>query len=119
MTESGRSRLVEIRSYTLAPGTRTEFHRLVTERAMPLLAQARMDVVAYGPSPHDDKSYYLIRVFDDLAHREEAEAEFYAGTAWRDGPREAILALIESYTEFVIELDDSVIDHLRSRVPRS
>lgn len=109
------SRLVEIRSYKLAPGTRAEFHQLVTERAMPLLAQARMDVVAYGPSLHDEDSYYLIRAFDDLAHREQAEASFYGGSPWRDGPREAILALIDTYTEFVIELDDAVIDHLRAR----
>ncbi len=109
------SRLLEIRSYKLAPGTRAEFHRLVTERAMPLLEKARMDVVAYGPSPHDDSSYYLMRSFDDLAHREQAEAAFYGGAPWREGPREAILALIESYTEFVIELDESVIDRLRTR----
>jgi hypothetical protein len=115
------SRLVEIRSYNLAPGTRAEFHRLVTERAMPLLEQARMDVVAYGPSPHDDNSYYLIRAFDDMAHRERAEASFYGGAPWRDGPREAILELIENYAEFVIELSDAVIDGLRVRpaIPRS
>ena len=114
-------RLVEIRSYNLVPGTRAEFHRLVTERAMPLLQQVRMDVVAFGPSPHDDSSYYLIRAFDDLAHRERSEAAFYGSAAWRDGPREAILELIKSYAEFVIELDEAVIDGLRARpaVPRS
>lgn len=114
-------RLVEIRSYNLAPGTRAEFHRLVTERAMPLLEQARMDVVAFGPSPHDDHSYYLMRAFDDLAHRDASETAFYGGAPWREGPREAILALIEHYTEFVLEMDDVVIDRLRTRpaIPRS
>ncbi|HET9939786.1 MAG TPA: NIPSNAP family protein [Candidatus Eisenbacteria bacterium] len=115
------SRLVEIRSYNLKPGTRAEFHRLVMERAMPLLEQVRMDVVAFGPSPHDDNSYYLIRAFDDPAHRDASEAAFYGGAPWREGPREAILALIENYAEFVIELDEAVIDRLRTRpvVPRS
>ena len=115
------TRLVEIRSYNLKPGTRAEFHRLVTERAMPLLERVRMDVVAYGPSPHDETSYYLIRAFDDMAHRERSEADFYGGPLWREGPREAILALIESYAEFVIELDEAVIDRLRARpaIPRS
>ena len=115
------SRLVEIRSYNLKPGTRAEFHRLVAERAMPLLEEVRMDVVAYGPSPHDDRSYYLIRAFEDLAHRDASEAAFYGGALWRDGPREAILALIENYAEFVIELDEAVIDRLRARpaIPRS
>ncbi|HEX5031884.1 MAG TPA: NIPSNAP family protein [Candidatus Eisenbacteria bacterium] len=111
------SRLVEIRSYNLKPGTRAEFHRLVTERAMPLLERARMDVVAFGPSPHDDDSYYLIRAFDDLAHRDTSETAFYGGAPWLEGPRAAILALIENYAEFVIELDETVIDRLRARPP--
>jgi len=115
------TRLVEIRSYNLKPGTRAEFHRLVSERAMPLLEQSQMDVVAFGASPHDDSSYYLIRAFDDLAHRDRSEAAFYGGPLWREGPREAILALIENYAEFVIELDEAVIDRLRARpaIPRS
>lgn len=107
-------RLIEIRSYTLKRGVRDDFHRRVVEDVMPLLDRAGMDVVAFGPSPHDETSYFLIRAFDSLDHRESSEAAFYGGTPWLEGPREAILERIETYTEFVLELDEAVIGSLRS-----
>lgn len=104
---------VEIRSYTLKPGTRDKFHRLFLEEAMPLLKRWDVDVVAYGPSLHDENSYYLMRNFESLTQREESENAFYDSDEWRQGPREQIIACIENYTEFVIELDDVTIQGLR------
>ena len=37
---------------------------------------------------------------------------------WRQGPREAILSLIETYTEVVLEMDEATVDGLR-RVDKS
>ena len=104
---------VEIRSYTLKPGTRDEFHRLFVEEAFPMLDRWNVDVVAYGPSLHDENSYYLMRRFDSLAQREDSENAFYSSDEWRKGPREAIVALIENYTEVVLELDASTLEGLR------
>jgi hypothetical protein len=106
---------LEIRSYALQPGMRDEFHRLFIEEAMPLLKRWKVDVVAYGPSLHDETSYYLMRRYDSLAHREESENAFYDSNEWRQGPRQAILALIENYTEIVIELEDVAVQGLRKR----
>ena len=104
---------LEIRSYTLKPGTRDEFHRLFLEEAMPLLKHWKVDVVAYGPSLHDANSYYLMRLYDSLAQREESEGAFYGSDEWRQGPREAILVLIENYTEIVLDLDEVTLKGLR------
>ncbi len=104
---------VEIRSYTLKPGTRDEFHRLFLEAAMPLLKRWNVDIVAYGPSLHDENSYYLMRRFDSLAQRDDSENAFYGSDEWRQGPREAILACIETYSEVVLELDDVTVQGLR------
>ena len=49
---------VEIRSYTLKPGTCEEFHRLFLEETFPILQRWKVDVVAYGPSLHDSDSYF-------------------------------------------------------------
>jgi len=106
-------RLVEIRSYNLKPGSRDQYHRLMLERALPLLQRWKADVVAFGPSPHDDASYYLIRAFADLAERERSEDAFYGSDEWRKGPREEILALIDAYTTIVLELDETVVQALR------
>jgi hypothetical protein len=55
----------------------------------------------------------LIRRYDSLAQREQSQADFYSSDEWRQGPREAIIALIENYTEIVIELDEATIQGLR------
>jgi NIPSNAP len=107
------NQLVEIRSYNLKPGTREEFHRLFLEDAYPMLQRWNVDVVAYGPSLHDANSYYLMRRFDSLAHRAQSEDSFYGSAEWRQGPREAILACIESYAEVVLELDETTLQGLR------
>jgi len=104
---------VEIRSYNLKPGTRDEFHRLFIEEAFPMLKRWNVDVVAYGPSLHDENSYYLMRRFDSLAQREQSEDAFYSSDEWRQGPREAIVSLIENYTEVVLELDEATLRGLR------
>ena len=106
---------VEIRSLNLKPGTREEFHRLYVEESLPLLKRWSIDVVAHGPSLHDENAYYVIRRFDSLAHREQIEDAFYDSDEWRQGPREAVLALIENYTDIVLELDDVTLQGLRKK----
>ena len=105
--------LIEIRSLNLKPGTREEFHRLYIEEALPLLKRWNFDVVAHGVSLHDENSYYVIRRFDSLAQREQMEDAYYASDDWRQGPREAILALIENYTEVVLDVDEVTVQGLR------
>src|SRR5262245_1056642 len=70
---AGPPRAVEIRGYNLKAGGRAEFHRLATEVTVPLLRKWKVDVVAFGPSPQDDTSYYLIRSFADAADRQRSE----------------------------------------------
>ena len=105
---------LEIRSYHLRPGTREEFHRLFLKEAFPMLKHWNIDVVSYGPSFHDENSYYLMRRYDSLAHREESENAFYGSEEWKHGPREAILACIETYTEVVLALDEATVQSLRT-----
>ena len=105
--------LIEIRSINLKPGKREEFRRLYIDVALPLLQRWNFDVVAHGPSLHDENSYYVIRRYDSLAQREEMEDTYYASEDWRKGPREAMLALMENYTDVVFELDEVTLQGLR------
>ena len=72
-------------------------------------------MVAHGPSLHDESTYYVIRRYDTLIQREEMEDAYYASDDWRKGPREAMLALIESYTDIVLELDEVTLQRLRNQ----
>jgi hypothetical protein len=83
-----------------------------------MLQRWNVDVVAYGPSLHDQDSYFLMRGFDSLVQREESENAFYSSDEWKQGPRELIVALIENYTEFVLELDEVTVQGLRGIQPR-
>jgi hypothetical protein len=63
------AKVVEIRSLTLRAGARDRFHDRFVARALPMLRRDRIDVVAYGPSLHDDSSYFVIRGFPSLEDR--------------------------------------------------
>jgi len=106
---------IEIRSLNLKPNTREEFHHLYIKEALPLLQRWNFDVVAHGPSLHDEDTYYVIRRFESLAQREQMEDAYYASDDWRQGPRERILALIENYTDILLELDEVTVQGLRSQ----
>ena len=101
--------LVEICSLNLKSGTRNEFHRLYIEEALPRLKRWNFDVVAHGPSLHDENIYYVIRRYESLSQREQMEKAYYASDDWRHGPREALLASIESYVDLVLEVDESTV----------
>lgn len=107
------NRIVEIRSYNLKPGTRGNFHQLFIEESLPMLKRWGVDVVAFGPSPHDDDSYYLIRAYQDLADRQRSQDQFYGSDEWRQGPREPLIAMIDTYTSVVLEVDAATLQGLR------
>ncbi|MDQ6694422.1 MAG: NIPSNAP family protein [Chloroflexota bacterium] len=108
-------KIIEVRSYNLSPGSRDHFHSLMLGQSLPMLQRWNVDVVAFGPSPHDETSYYLIRAYKSLADREQSQDAFYGSAEWRDGPREAILACIESLTSVVLPVDEQTLQGLRSR----
>ncbi len=116
MTEPSAAprRLVEIRAYRLKPGTCADFHAAVTNRALPMVRASGMDVVSHGPVPNDENGYYLVRSFASLAELTAQEDAFYGSTAWREGPREALVSRIETYVDTLLWLGPAAIADLRS-----
>lgn len=90
---------------------------MVVEQSIPLLERAGIDVVRFGPSEaredgHDE--YVLIRAFESGDARDEQEAAFYSSAAWVDGPRQEILARIESFHTIVLTVTPDAVDALRA-----
>jgi hypothetical protein len=106
-------RLVEIRSYKLKPGSGARFHELVVTKSMPLLRASGTEVVAFGQSMHDDDAYYLVRAYDSLDHRRSSQDAFYSSAGWRNGPRRAIVELIEADWDTVLWLPRAAVDAMR------
>lgn len=96
------SAVIEIRTYKLHAGSGTVFHRLVVEESLPMLQRWGVQVVAFGPSLDDEDAYYLIRAYPSLEERQSSQDAFYGSDEWRDGPREAIVSLIESSISVVL-----------------
>ena len=72
-----------------------------------MLKRWKVDVIAYGPSLHDKDSYFLMRGFDGVEQRQKDEDAFYGSEEWIKGPRERVLADIDSYTTIVVHLDEA------------
>jgi hypothetical protein len=107
------TRILEIRSYNLKTGMHERFRQLFESQASPMLERAGIDVVAFGPSLHDENSWFLMRSFPSIGDRQASEESFYGSREWREGPRAAVLDCIESYTTVVVELDSTTIESLR------
>ena len=92
------TRIVEIRSYNLKPGTREQFQKLFEREALPMLKRWKVDVVAYGPSLHDQDSWFLMRGFPGVAERQKSEDAFYGSDEWIKGPRATIVINVDEAT---------------------
>lgn len=103
--------IIEIRTYSIKPGKRNDFHDLVT-KTLPLLKKYKIKVVRYGPSLHDSTSYVLIRSFKSLEERENLEDAFYGSDEWKSGSRDAVMALIENYATMVMPVNKKVVSNL-------
>jgi ketosteroid isomerase-like protein len=116
---SDGARVIEIRVYTLKPGARDSFHELFVRESLPMLRRHDVDVVAYGPSVDDALSYFLVRSFASLDDRTRSEDRFYNSKEWKEGPRDAVLAAIETYSTVVVHVDSGTVNALRHLVPKS
>ncbi len=106
-------RLVEIRSYKLEAGATAAFEHAFVSAAVPLLREWGTDVVAFGPSPHEADTYFLIRSYQSLEDLQARQDAFYGSDAWRKGPRASVVSLIESYLNTVLWLSPASIEDLR------
>lgn len=100
--------VIEIRSYTLKPGTRDAFHQLLVQQSIPMARRWGFDILGYGPSLQEDSSYYLIRAYKSLEDRQRQEDAFYGSDEWKKGPREAIVSKIIYYTTVIFPADSII-----------
>ncbi len=106
-------RLVEIRTYRLKPGTHNAFHQAMHSRAVPMIKARGMNVVAYGPSDHEEPTYFLARAYADRAALEREQKAFYTSNEWITGPRQELVARIDTYLNTLVWLSDEAVQSLR------
>ncbi|WP_034593986.1 NIPSNAP family protein [Hamadaea tsunoensis] len=104
---------LEIRTYRLLPGTRTDFLHVMREQAVPLLAEFGIRVVDCGASEVDEDGHeeaYLVRAFSSADERERLEEKFYSSQQWLDGPRDGIVSRIHEYHTIVLSVPDDLVE---------
>jgi hypothetical protein len=94
--------IIEILTLNLRQGTRAAFHQLYITECLPLLYKWKFKIIAHGPSYHDENSYYVIRSFQSLEERQQMEDAYYSSNDWQQGPREAVMALLERDSYIVV-----------------
>lgn len=107
------TRLLEIRTYRLKPGTMNAFHGAVHTKAVPMLRQKGMDVVAYGRSDHEEETYFLMRSYASREALDQEQAAFYGSSDWRSGPRSDLVDRIESYLNTLIWASEAAVESMR------
>jgi cytosine/adenosine deaminase-related metal-dependent hydrolase len=108
--------ILELRVYTLKPGTRTDFARRAEEQILPMLERHGIRVIAACPSVHDDNSFCLLRAYSSLDERERQLAEFYGSEEWLTDHDAAVMAMIDSYGTCVFEADEGAADALAASI---
>ena len=95
--------VIELRVYTLKPGTRDAFQRRFADEIAPMLERSGITVVTAQPSLHDERSFTLVRFFPSLADREAQLARFYGSEEWLTRHDETVMGMIEQYDTCVVE----------------
>jgi hypothetical protein len=104
--------LLDVRLYRIRPGMRDEFHDLARDETIPLARRHGHVVVDFGPSSHDEETYYLIRAFPDDATRRRALEDLYGSDEWLRDYAERVIGYIESYQTAVIPSTSDVVEGL-------
>jgi hypothetical protein len=112
-TMSEESLVLEIRLFTVRPGTREEFHRISREGTVPLMRRLGMNVVTHGPSLNNDDGYYLLRAFRSEDERVTLSRSLYETEEWETTYDAPVTAMIADYRTSVITTTPQAVELLK------
>lgn len=101
--------IVEMRTYKLKPGKRSEFLEIFRTRSMP--AHARIGMRILGPflSIEDPDTFFFMRGFPDLASRDPMKEQFYEGELWKRELEALLMPMIEKYEVVLVDDPEGMI----------
>lgn len=98
--------IIEMRTYKLKPGKRSEFLTIFRSRSMPAHAEIGMKIVGPFLSLDDPDTFFFMRAFPDLASREPMKARFYEGELWKGELENILMPMIERYDDVLVDDPD-------------
>jgi len=95
--------IVEMRTYKLQPGKRSEFLEIFQTKSVPAHAEIGMKVLGPFLSVEDPATFFFMRGFPDLPSREPMKARFYEGDLWKTELEHVLMPMIEKYDVVVVD----------------
>jgi hypothetical protein len=96
--------IIEMRTYKLKPGRRSEFLEIFHAKSMPAHAEIGMKILGPFLSIEDPDAFFFMRGFPDLPSREPMKAKFYEGELWKSELESVLMPMIDRYD--VVLVDD-------------
>jgi hypothetical protein len=96
--------IIEMRTYKLKSGKRSEFLEIFRTKSMPAHAEIGMKILGPWLSIEDPDTFFFMRGFPDLASRDPMKEKFYEGELWKNELEHVLMPLIEKYD--VVLVDD-------------
>lgn len=95
--------ILEVRSYRIKPGRRSEFVELFEKRAVPALRSHGMKVVGPFLDVENPNKFVWLRGFPSLEARDEMKDAFYGGDLWKNELEAIAMPMIDSYDVILCE----------------
>lgn len=103
------ARVVEFRIFRIHHGRRNEFIARFHDHLLPMLRDHGIEAVAWGPSLHDQDSFYLVRAYPSVETRQTALDTMFGSAEWLAEQEDVVLGMIESYNTVVVEAGEPLI----------
>ena len=107
------NRVLELRIVRLRHGRRNEFAVRFHDQLLPILRSHGMEIIHYGPSLHDEDSFFLIRAWPSVAERQETLDTMYGGVDWLMNQEQVFLDMIDSMDTCVLNADEWLIGAMK------
>ena len=95
--------IIEMRTYRLKPGQRSEFLEIFRTRSVPAHREIGMTIAGPFLSVEDPDTFFFMRGFPDLESREPMKAQFYEGELWKRELESLLMPMIDRYEVVVVE----------------
>ena len=101
--------IIEMRTYKLKPGTRSQFVEIFRSTSMPAHAEIGMKILGPFLSIEDPDTFFFMRGFPDLDSREPMKAKFYEGELWKNELEQVLMPMIEKYDVVLVDDPENLI----------
>lgn len=100
--------IVEMRTYTLKPGTRAKAVEAFS-KLLPECKRIGMKVAGPWVSVEDETKLFWMRGFPDAAARSTMSSQFYGGAAWQNELSGIFMPILEKYEVTAVEMPESAV----------